>query len=262
VADIPYAIPIGVPHARAQNGGRAEALQVDRRMHPDVSRTSSQSLTLQYGGNCEDSRMQILVVDDHPLVREGLKHLLAGLDNETSVVEASSADAALQAISGRADLDLVLLDLNLPGRDGLSLLADLGREAPDLPVVMLSGEQDPALMRAALDAGAAGFIPKSTLSQVILPALKLVLAGGVYVPPEMLPGRAPEPAAGGAPELTPRRREVLAQIAAGKSNKEIAAALQLSEPTVKGHVVAVFRALRVRTRTQAIAAATRLGLIS
>jgi DNA-binding NarL/FixJ family response regulator len=206
--------------------------------------------------------MHILVVDDHPLVREGLKHLLAGLDNETKVTEAAGADSALQALAGQADLDLVLLDLNLPGRDGLSLLADIGRQAPDLPVVMLSGEQDPALMRAALDAGAAGFIPKSSLSQVIIPALKLVLAGGVYVPPEMLPGRAVEAPNRDAPELTPRRREVLAQLVAGKSNKEIAQALQLSEPTVKGHVVAVFRALQVRTRTQAIAAATRLGLIS
>jgi len=206
--------------------------------------------------------MHILVVDDHPLVREGLKHLLAGLDNETRVTEASGAESALQALASQADLDLVLLDLNLQGRDGLSLLADFGRNAPDLPVVMLSGEQDPALMRAALDAGAAGFIPKSSLSQVILPALQLVLAGGIYVPPEMLVSQraaaAPNPA---EPGLTQRQQQVLQRIAQGSSNKEIAAELQLSEPTVKGHVVAVFRALNVRTRTQAIAAATRLGLL-
>ena len=160
------------------------------------------------------------------------------------------------------DFELVLLDLNLPGRDGLSLLGDFARHAPDLPVVMLSGTEDPVLMRAALDGGAAGFIPKSSLSHVIIPALKLVLAGGVYVPPEMLPVRALEAPRPAAPDLTPRRRQVLDLIAAGRSNKEIAAALQLSEPTVKSHIVAVFRALQVHTRTQAIAAATRLGLVS
>jgi len=206
--------------------------------------------------------MDILVVDDHPLVREGLKHLLAGLHDNTRVLEAASAAAALETLAGRADLDLVLLDVHLPDRDGLSLLAEIGREAPDLPVVMLSGAQDPALMRAALDAGAAGFIPKSSLSQVVLPALRLVLAGGVYVPPEMVFARAtggPDPA---APLLTERQRQVLQLIVEGGSNKEIAAKLQLSEPTVKGHLVAVFRALQVRTRTQAIAAAARLGLFS
>jgi len=205
--------------------------------------------------------MHILVVDDHPLVREGLKHLLAGLDNETRVTEAAGAESALQALADQADLDLVLLDLNLQGRDGLSLLVDFGRNAPDLPVVMLSGEQDPALMRAALDAGAAGFISKSSLSQVILPALRLVLAGGIYVPPEMLVSQGAEAPKPAEPGLTHRQQQVLKCIAQGSSNKEIAAELQLSEPTVKGHVVAVFRALNVRTRTQAIAAATRLGLI-
>jgi len=202
--------------------------------------------------------MQILVVDDHPLVREGLRHLLAGLDSGATVLEASDAQSALQALAEHPELELVLLDHHLPDRDGLSLLAELGRRAPALPVVMLSGAQDPALMRATLDAGAAGFIPKSSLSQVILPALRLVLAGGVYVPAEM----ASAPAAPTrAPELTARQREVLDLLAAGNSNKEIASLLGLSEPTVKGHVVAVFRALQVRTRTQAIAAAARLGLV-
>ncbi|HYD56688.1 MAG TPA: response regulator transcription factor [Burkholderiales bacterium] len=202
--------------------------------------------------------MQILVVDDHPLVREGLRHLLAGLDSGATVHEASDAQSALQALAEHPELELVLLDHHLPDRDGLSLLAELGRRAPALPVVMLSGAQDPALMRATLDAGAAGFIPKSSLSQVILPALRLVLAGGVYVPAEM----ASAPAAPTrAPELTARQREVLDLLAAGNSNKEIASLLGLSEPTVKGHVVAVFRALQVRTRTQAIAAAARLGLV-
>jgi len=205
--------------------------------------------------------MHILVVDDHPLVREGLRQVLAGLDAGANVVEAANAGAALAAIAGRADFDLMLLDLNLPDRDGLSLLGEVGRLAPDLPVVMLSGVQDPALMRAALDAGAAGFIPKSSLSQVVLPALKLVLAGGIYVPPEMLrDAETPAPDAQ-APLLTERQQQVLRLIANGASNKEIAAKLQLSEPTVKGHVVAVFRALGVRTRTQAIAAATRVGLV-
>jgi DNA-binding NarL/FixJ family response regulator len=207
--------------------------------------------------------MRILVVDDHPLVREGLRQLVAGLEDGVEVIEASRADAALQALDEHPDLDLALLDLNLPDGDGLAVLAEFGRRAPDLPVVILSGVQDPVLMRAALDKGAAGFIPKSALSQVIVPALKLVLAGGVYVPPEMLGGRAiPGGMDGAAGEsgLTARQRQVLDLLVAGKSNKEIAAALQLSEPTVKAHVVAVYRALQVRTRAQAVAAAARRGL--
>lgn len=203
--------------------------------------------------------MNILVVDDHPLVREGLRHLLAGLEGGATVLEASGAEAALRALADYPDLDLVLLDHQLPDRDGLSLLAELGRRAPALPVVMLSGVRDPALVRATLDAGAAGFIPKSSISQVIIPALKLVLAGGVYVPAEIVSGAAGS--ARGVPQLTARQREVLDLIVEGNSNKEIASTLQLSEPTVKGHVVAVFRALGVRTRTQAIAAATRMGLV-
>lgn len=211
--------------------------------------------------------MKILVVDDHPLVREGMRHLLAGMEDATEVHEAPSAEAALGVLETHPGLDLAVLDLNLPDRDGISLLTEFGRRAPDLPVVMLSGVEDPDLMRRALEAGAAGFIPKSSLSQVIVPALKLVLAGGVYIPPEMAPGRGVQPARGpgaatAAPELTSRQREVLQLIASGKSNKQIAAALQLSEPTVKGHVVAVFRALQVRTRTQAIAAAIRTGLVA
>jgi DNA-binding NarL/FixJ family response regulator len=207
--------------------------------------------------------MRILVVDDHPLVREGLRQLVAGLEDGVEVIEASRADAALQALDEHPDLDLALLDLNLPDGDGLAVLAEFGRRAPDLPVVILSGVQDPVLMRAALDKGAAGFIPKSALSQVIVPALKLVLAGGVYVPPEMLGGRAIPggmDGASGESGLTARQRQVLDLLVSGKSNKEIAAALQLSEPTVKAHVVAVYRALQVRTRAQAVAAAARRGL--
>ncbi|MGP1609167.1 MAG: response regulator [Burkholderiales bacterium] len=204
--------------------------------------------------------MKVLVVDDHPLVREGMRHLLAGLDGHVQVVEASSAGAALAALDGNPDLELALLDVNLPDRDGMALLIEFGVRAPDLPVVMLSGILDVALMRQALDTGAAGFIPKSALSQVILPALRLVLAGGIYVPPEMLRPRAPDVAASG-PEFTARQRQVLALIVDGKSNKEIATTLQLSEPTVKAHVVAVFRALQVHTRAQAVAAAARCGLV-
>jgi DNA-binding NarL/FixJ family response regulator len=207
--------------------------------------------------------VKVLVVDDHPLVREGMRSLLAGLEEGVEVLEASSAGEALDVLAAHAQLELVLLDVNLPDRDGLSLLAEFGRRAPDLPVVMLSGVQDPALMHQALDAGAAGFIPKSSLSQVIVPALKLVLAGGVYVPPQMLPAQsaAKGAAALAGPELTPRQRQVLKLVIDGRSNKEIAAALALSEPTVKGHLIAVFRALQVRTRTQAIAAANRLGVL-
>jgi DNA-binding NarL/FixJ family response regulator len=202
--------------------------------------------------------MQILVVDDHPLVRAGVREVLKGLDADVKVIEAANAALALEQVAANPGLDLALIDLNLPDMNGLELLAKLGARTPDLPVVVLSGAEDPALMRLALERGALGFVPKTALSDIIVPALRLVLSGGVYMPPQMLTGASGRPALG----ITPRQGEVLQLMLDGKSNKEIARALELSEPTVKAHMTAILRAFNVRTRAQAMVAAARYGFRS
>jgi DNA-binding NarL/FixJ family response regulator len=201
--------------------------------------------------------LKILVVDDHPLIRTGLRELLRGMEERVDVMEASSATAALELLDRGLDADLLLLDINLPDMSGLELLERLGERHADLPVVVLSGDKDRAVMHAAFARGAAGFVHKTSLAELIVPALRLVLAGGIYQPPEML---QPEPAARG-PGITPRQHEVLRRMLAGLSNKDIARELALSEATVKAHTTAILRALGVRSRTQAVIVATRLGYV-
>ena len=216
--------------------------------------------------------MKILVVDDHALVREGLRHVLQDLDGQpVRIVEAASSAEALARARENADLDLVLLDLRLPDASGLDTLQELGRVVPDLPVVLLSGEESADVMHAAFDRGAAGFIPKSSLSDVLLSALRLVMAGGIYVPPAML-GRSPEarpaparppfdPVAAARLDITDRQAEVLRLVLQGLSNKQICRVLDLAEPTVKVHVSALLRALDVKSRTQLVLAAASRGII-
>lgn len=222
--------------------------------------------------------MKILVVDDHPLIREGLRGILSHFEDNVTVIEAANAATALALADQHPDLDLVLLDLHMPDMHGLEALGVFGERHLDLPVVVLSAAQDRHTVNAALQRGAAGFIPKSSMSEVLLSALRLVLSGGIYVPPEVLgrgtaapetltpiPGTnplSPEAAAATAAALglTQRQTEVLALLVQGKSNKAICRELNLAEATVKVHVRAILRALNVGTRTQAVIAAGRLGM--
>jgi len=214
----------------------------------------------------------MLLADDHALVREGLKHTLSRLAQDVEFREASSATEVLDCVGGEERIDMVLLDLVMPGSKGFGLLSEVCDSNPELPVVMLSGSADPAKMRKALDIGAAGYITKTATAEVMLSALRLVLAGGIYVPPDMLKGdgtspRAPMEAAiaashpvSSAASLTTRQREVLACLGKGKSNKQIGRELELSENTVKIHVAAILRALGVDNRTQAVVVARELGI--
>lgn len=217
--------------------------------------------------------MKILVVDDHPLVRDAMASILQGLSSSLRVLQAADCATALRLARAHRDLDLVLLDLNLPGSRGFDALDRIRREHPALPVVILSMFRDRQTVLEAIQRGAMGFIPKAASREVILKAARQILAGGVYVPPEAVTGAS---AAGGdaqefvAPgrgsrsladlRLTPRQGQVLALIMRGRSNKEICRTLGLAERTVKVHVTAVLTALRVSSRTQAVIAATQLGL--
>jgi DNA-binding NarL/FixJ family response regulator len=184
------------------------------------------------------------------------------------VLQAGSYTRGVDIAAQNPDIDLVLLDFNLPNVEGFAALVDLQERYPELPVVMVSGQDDPGLVREALERGALGFIPKTSSAAVILNALRLVLSGGTYVPREALgaPRAAPVPAAGNAGDaagklgITPRQAEVLALILAGKPNKAICRELNLAEGTVKSHVAAVLKALNASNRVEAVIAASRLGL--
>lgn len=220
--------------------------------------------------------MKILVADDHPLLREALLLVLRELEGGVTPLEAADGEAVQRLVGEHPDLDLVLLDLCLPGVRGLDLFEALRRDHPALPVVVLSALDDPGTVKAVLAGGALGFIPKSSPHPVMVNALRLVLSGGRYLPPELMPelsgedwaARAPPAASPAGPGgvsaeslgLTGRQREVLALLAQGKSNKQICRALGLAEATVKVHVTAVLKALRVTSRAQAIVAINRLGL--
>lgn len=215
--------------------------------------------------------MKILVVDDYALVREGLRHALHALDENVEVLEARDAEEALRLIERDPALDLVLLDIGLPGMDGFLALDEMRRVHAALPIVVLSASAEQRDISAALNMGAMGYIPKMAPREVMLRALRLVLAGGVYIPPQALgmPGDAGGrggAAAVGAPQsleelgLTDRQRQVLSLIAQGKPNKAIALELQIAEPTVKAHVTEILRALKASSRAQAMVTARRFGL--
>jgi DNA-binding NarL/FixJ family response regulator len=206
--------------------------------------------------------MKILICDDHALFREGLELLLAQLEPGARLESVPDAESALARAAADADLDLVLLDLALPGLSGLDALAALRRDQPAIPVVVLSASESPADARAALDRGASGFIPKSTPGSVLVAALRLVLGGGVYVPPLLLdaPAAVAERVAPATHGLTGRQLEVLRLVARGRTNAEIARSLGISGATVKNHLERIYDALGASNRTEAAMRMRALGI--
>jgi DNA-binding NarL/FixJ family response regulator len=208
--------------------------------------------------------MKILVTDDHPIMRDALQLTLGTLVPEAEIFSTGNLDEAI-ALARQHAPELVILDLGLPSHSGIEALTRLREQVPEVRVVVFSGADNRAVVIAALDAGAMGFIPKTVQSNVLISALRLVLAGGIYVPPEAL--SFGEPATGRpAPRqedyaaLTPRQREVMQLMLMGHSNKAICKQLAISENTVKVHVSAVLRALGAENRTQAVLAASKLGI--
>ena len=216
--------------------------------------------------------MKVLVVDDHPLIRQALHAVLTQLDSNLQVLEAGNCPDALELAVANPDLDVVLLDIHLPGLSGLDALQSFRERVPDVPVVVISASEDPNDVTRALDSGAMGFIPKSQSSQVMISALRLVLSGGVYLPHEMMRrtpgsgGGAPPPVGAAATTsyrdigITERQAQVLALLVQGKPNKLICRDLDLAEGTVKIHITAILKALKVSNRTQAVIEVSRLGL--
>lgn len=199
-----------------------------------------------------------------------MRYLLRRLEGDLRLDEADSCAEGLQRLAAQS-YDLVLLDLVLPDNRGLGTLDTLRDAAPGTPFVMISGEEDPHIVRAAIEHGAMGFIPKSSTPEVLIQALALVLAKGVYLPRTVLDiaHTAPSAAANSPkaraeqaalPGLTQRQTDVLLGIITGKTNKAIAQELNLSDATVKAHLTLTFRALGVNSRTEAIYAAAKLGL--
>jgi DNA-binding NarL/FixJ family response regulator len=212
--------------------------------------------------------VSLLVVEDHALVREGVVRTLRQLEPATSVYEASDFDSANALLEQGQTFDLILLDLCLPGLDGLSCLGVFRKRYPNMPVVILSAYDDPQTICRAMKSGAAGFVPKAYSSERLVMALREVLAGREYVPemfseaaavaqPRLPIGGEAEPAEFG---LTARQAEVLGLMAQGKSNRDIADTLGLSEGTVKIHLTAIFKSLGVSSRTQAMVVIAQQGI--
>lgn len=212
--------------------------------------------------------MKLLIVDDHPVLRDGLAALLMQVGANTTVLQARDASEGMALVESHIDLDAIILDLAMPGMNGLQALSEFGRKRPDLPVIVLSSSEDPRDVRLALTSGALGYVPKSASPQVLLSAVRLVLNGDLYIPPLILdePSSATESETSGPDSsrdrlLTPRQIEILILLSEGKPNKTIAAALTLSEKTVKAHISAIFKTLNVVNRTQAAIAGRKTGVI-
>jgi DNA-binding NarL/FixJ family response regulator len=212
--------------------------------------------------------MNVLVVDDHPVLREGIAALLRQAGPDTVVHQGGDVAGALRLASERADLDVIVLDLMMPGIGGMEAIAEFGRIRPDVPVIVLSSSEDPRDARKALAQGALGYVPKSASQHTLVTAIRLVLKGELYVPPLILNdvsdvssrqlGRVGR---GGGTALTDRQVDVLKRLSEGQPNKVIAHELELSEKTVKAHITAIFKALNVVNRTQAALVGKEMGLI-
>lgn len=214
--------------------------------------------------------LKLLVVEDHALVREGLARLLLQLEDGVEVSERGDFEAALTLLDGEQDFDLVLLDLALPGIDGFAGLDILRKRYPAIPVAVVSAFDDVPTITRVMNHGASGFIPKAFAGDDLLNAVREVLAGNIFHPGAMthqakIDDAAPLPPQKGGVRpseigLTDRQAQVLALMVRGLSNRDIAQQLDLSEGTVKIHATAVFKALGVSSRTQALVAVARYGV--
>ncbi len=210
----------------------------------------------------ETSNYRLIIADDHPLFRGALREAVGGLFNRADIAEAGSFDEAAKLLDAGAEVDLILLDLGMPGVRGFSGLMYLRAQYPSAPVVVVSANDDPSVIRRCMDFGASGFIPKTLDVEEMRAAIAQVLKGGVWTPPDV------DLEAGNDAEsselmarlttLTPQQVRVLMMLSEGLLNKQIAYELGVSEATVKAHVSAILQKLGVESRTQAVIAAAKI----
>jgi two-component system, NarL family, nitrate/nitrite response regulator NarL len=205
--------------------------------------------------------MKILHADDHPMFREGLRFFLQLLGTQVTVLEAGNLRAALDKLALEWPVDLLLLDLQMPGMSEVEGFLAIRRAYPTLPVVIVSGVNDPQIIRTLLDGGARGYIPKFTGSEQLMDALRRVLNGEIYVPDAVFLPQSQPAGNGESAPLTSRQLQILPLLAEGMPNKRIADALGLTEGTVKQHLKDLFRRLHANNRTQAVREARRQGLL-
>lgn len=218
-------------------------------------------------------KIKVLLVDDHALFRDGMRYVLQQLADEVEILDTGNFNEALQLVQDNPDIDLALLDLNMPDSEGVPSLQHFHQRFPDIPLVVVSGSEQRDDIEDVMNLGAMGFISKMSASKVMLSALQMVLDGGVYVPPQLLQHAVAKLDAGQALSdkrsqrankygLTPRQSEVLQLMGAGLSNKDISRQLDLAEGTVKIHIAAIYQALHVGSRLDAVTSARRLGFIA
>lgn len=222
------------------------------------------------GGIKSKMKMTILLADDHALFRDGMRYVLQQLADEVEILDASNFPEALQLADRHTKIDLALLDLNMPGSDGATSVRVFNLKHPEIPLVVVSGSEQREDMERVMEYGAMGFISKMTSSKVMLAALRMVLDGGVYLPPQLLQ-QAMDTIDHGTTDrrrsrsnefgLTARQVDVLHFLSQGLSNKQIAQQINLAEGTVKIHVAAIFQTLHVSNRMDAVRAAQRLGVL-
>lgn len=209
------------------------------------------------------SKLNILIADDHPLFRGALRQAVEGLDPAPQIVEANDFESARKVASENPDSDMLLLDLTMPGMNGLSGLMSLRAEFPGLAIVVVSGSEDQATIRRVFELGASGFIPKSSGGDAIRAAVRKVAAGGVAEPEGFDPGVEQDAEVSDLinrlQTLTPQQARVLNMLSEGLLNKQIAYELGVSEATIKAHVSAVLLKLNVDSRTQAVIQLSKLG---
>lgn len=210
-------------------------------------------------------KRKIILADDHGLVRDGIRHLLARHDKDSQIFEACNFSDVLRLVDTEQDISLILLDLIMPGMEGLSSITCLRNKVPSVPIAIISFKEDYSTVYEVLELGVKGFIPKSMSSDVILSAVQLIANGGVYIPEALLQNMP------GVPDdshnqdvlpykLTRRQCDILKLIATGSTNKEIGRSLGVSEATVRTHTTAIFKILNVTNRTQAVHVANQYKL--
>ncbi|KZN14659.1 response regulator transcription factor [Marinomonas sp. TW1] len=209
--------------------------------------------------------LSLVIADDHPLFRSALSSALRAEIKDVDIVESNDLDSTLRCLEQVKDLDLLLLDLNMPGSGELYGLIRIRRDYPDVPVAIISGSEDSALVAKVIEAGALGFIPKTSEPAMYVEAINEILLGDIWLPESLKREVDNQPTADlsmqkRVAELTPQQYKVLCYLHEGLLNKQIAYELSISEATVKAHITAIFRKLDINNRTQAVLVASELKL--